>query len=193
MTQACPVAASAPPGRDLETGRDPGLCPRGGLREHPMSGGGPCSLGPRPFPCAPSHTRGPCSPEGGAAMCAGHRGRGNKPSHHPPQEGCLLLTGTQSTPQTGVRGLICSVARKFHLISCLISLPLAPWNFPSLGFAPAGPGRRSRGPSDPGWRQSPHAPTGGNSERSFPEAVSPPALDRPRLNGSSQQRRSGRP
>lgn len=35
----------------------------------------------------------------------------------------------------GVLGFLSSPTRKFHLISCFISLPLNQWNFPSLSFS----------------------------------------------------------
>lgn len=45
------------------------------------------------------------------------------------------LRGVQITQQSAVLGLLPSLARKCHLISCLISLPLNQWNFPSLSFS----------------------------------------------------------
>lgn len=47
----------------------------------------------------------------------------------------VSLKGVQRAQRIGVLGFLSSVARKFHLISCFISLPLNQWNFPSLSFS----------------------------------------------------------
>lgn len=47
----------------------------------------------------------------------------------------VSLKGVQRAQRIGVLGFLSSAARKFHLISCFISLPLNQWNFPSLSFS----------------------------------------------------------
>lgn len=122
---------------------DSGQAPQGERKNDGSRGAGRVTVGKKPLwgPVSDTHLRGPHSkprgcPRGTAEMSSG-MSWGASTEAGPPRFSARPFPprGAQRAQQSGVLGLLSSLARKFHLISCLVSLPLNQWNFPSLSFS----------------------------------------------------------